>query len=1030
MGLDVMHITSDEDHYLPFICTICKNLIGINAFVTAPCSHPFCKTCLQNWCQQTLLCPTCDEYIGREELSYSSKNGQKQANALALSEAQPLAHLCLSRIRVCCPNCHVWRGKYSKLSDHQEHCDLRDAILSGGLQSPKKSTARKSSINHVIIDDDYSDSEFQTDPQEKWTVEERSHRGSRETDDSISDKHLGTSFHSQSRKSKRSSIQSASNSIDTDDDSLLPMSNHSQGIRKNKKLDDEITMESTSERRKSELSDESLGMNSSDSAEKIQANERTTLDDGDVYHRQERQKYTRQHSSATKNQPSRQQSSLDMYNNLADGEWNESDHGKNFPASLESGSTDYTPIPTEIKTSLNDDTLHFEPNNKKDDVMSRCRSRRQSDDAGPLKGECARSPGPGERRRAQDSNDSNRSPIRGRMGLDPINEAIDESLERGSTNNPNTRRGQGSTIPAVRSRSRKEHSALLRDNCSESRHFVTANTLKDQGNSAFNKGEYIEARKLYTEGINALASLQPTSPEESSLLAALYCNRGATYLKEKKYVEAVNDCELALKSNPEYLKAYTRKWRGLMALGHFGEARFLLEKGLHHFPREKSLTDDLIKTLKADDDRYDAHMLLVKGDFGGAISATTQLLSISDCTEISCLAAKAEAANGLIDMAMKRCGNILKGDPRSAEGLQAKGFVLLMAANTEKAAEVIHESLKYDPENQETKSYLKQARRINKLHIDGRAAASIGQFKSASEIFSLALESDIPKKTPLNSLFLTERADAYLHSENYNAAVSDSRAAIEIKMDNVRAWVVNTNANIASGRARDAKKALLPAKRSWGSKNEKILDAYKRADFEVRILEADAELRNMINMPRSKHGPTEQNEKLKRRTSTLSAATEAAAVTSGTSTSRDLNQGDKQQYQQQQRRRQSTMTDVATENRAANGRDDGDNQRRRHSTYTQGGPTPKMKDLRANDTRLGESRGIGSDLRINVLREHKAGPPVTRQSGATPRQRDSAISIESSAAPIFGETQETEEFRLRKTKAMSEADARRRMSMI
>ena len=1027
MGLDVMHITSEEDHYLPFLCTICKNLIGLNAFVTKPCSHPFCKSCLQTWCQHTLSCPTCDEYIGREELSNSSTNGQKRANALALSEAQPLAHLCLSRIQVCCPNCRIWRGKYSKLPDHIEQCDLRDTTLSEGLLSPKISKGKRASIGTSFTDDDCSDCDFQINSQAKWNVgEEGSHRGYRETDYSKSDKPMGTTFHNQSRKSKRTSMQSTStsNSIDTEDDSLLPMSNHSQGIRKTKKHEDETTtMESTSERRKSERSEESLSNNSSDSAGKCQSNRKATWDDEDSFHRQERQIHSSwQHTSTTKNLPSRRRSSLEM-DNPADGEWNESDYPKNHPASLESGSTNHKPIPTEIKTSINDDDIDFESNNTKDDIISRNRSRRLSDEAGSLRVEGARSPGPGERRRTQDSNDSSRSPIRGRVGLDPINEANDESPERRSKSYPSNRRGEGPASSAVRPKSRKEYLVPVRDNSSESRHFVIANTMKDQGNSAFNKGEYIEARKLYTEGINSIASLQLTSPEERNLIAALYCNRGATYLKEKRYDEAVNDCELALKSNPEYLKAYTRKWRGLLALGHFGEARFLLEKGLHHFPREKSLTDDLAKTLKADDDRYEAHMLLMKGDWGGAISATTQLLSISDCTEISCLAAKAEAANGLIDTAMKRCVNILKGNLRNSEGLQAKGFVLLMAASTEKAAEVMQESLKYDPENQETKTYLKQARKINKFHLDGRTAASIGQFKKAAEIFSLALESDIPNKTPLNSLFLTERADAYLHSENYNAAVSDSKAAIEIKMDNVRAWVVNTNANIASGRARDAKKALLPAKRSWGSKNEKILDAYRRADFEVRILEADAELRSMMNTPRAKHTPPEQNEKLKRRTSTLSTATEATAATSGTSSSRDLNQGDRQQHQQQ-RRRQSTMSDVATESRATNGRRDGENQRRRHSTAMS-----KTKDMRASDTRLGESRGMGVDLRTSGLREHKAGPPVIRQSAATPKQRDSAISMELTA-PAFGESQETEEFRLRKTKAMSEADARRRMSMI
>ena len=940
----MVYILSDEDHYLPFVCPICMDMVELSAVVTPSCSHLFCKSCLTDWCQESSSCPTCDGNILLGEVT-TDRTGLEGVDVVRLSAAQPLAHICLSRVRVCCPDCQVWTGMYSNLSAHREDCPKKQT--NNDVASSQRK-GRRGLIGHESTDDesasdDIEDKQFFMSPKVK--------------DAYTPDRPLPFGH------SKKGMVSS-------DDDSMPATSTHSHGFRRGRKLGEETANGSRPNRRQSDRSADS-GMNSSNNS--AVKSILSTSEDADVFNRS-------RNRASILNRNNRRSS---LENNELDDEWHESDHQKSRLKSF--------PIPMEIKTSANDD---YADNN--DDINHSKSSRSE------MIPDSTRSAGPSERR--------SRSPVPTKAGLRPIDEA-ESGKDPLSTSY--SRHTAGPVVPAVRPRLRKEHSsAFTRDHDSTSRHFITATTLKDQGNATFNKGDFLDARKLYTDGINAVAGLQPTCQEESHLVAALYCNRGATYLKEKRYQETVNDCEFALKFNPEYPKAYTRKWRGLMALGRFGEAKALLQAGLKLCPGDKILSEDLAKNIKADDDLHEAQRLLGKGDYRGVLAIATQLLTISDGPEVNCLTAKAEAAIGQIDPAMKRIANIMRENPRSPEGLQTKGFAILMAADTEKAVEILQDSVQQDPDNLETKTYLKLARKISKIHTDGRATALKGQFKKAVEIFSLAMDADVPKQSHLNSLLLTERADANLHSGNYAAAVSDSKAAIDIKSDNVRAWVVKANAYIASGKAVEAKRVLKVAKNSWASKNEKIIEAYDKADFEVRIQEADMELRNMIGVPRVKNAPRDDN-MVKRRTSISS---EAVSLPS-------LESGDKH------RRRTSTI-EVASNSRGPNGRGDGDKIRgRRQSTIVTSGSDSRASDGRSSDLRLPDSKPGDSklgDARGSVEpRDGKGGPPVTRQHGQSRRRTSFGAS-----SPASLDVQDTEDSRTKKIKPMSEADARRRMSMI
>jgi len=156
MGLTQEQILSDESHYGSFLCNICTNLVELSqALVTEPCSHTFCRRCLESWFEITdeddpnvwirhshnrpnrsvrrdrLRCPTCNASLLRNGPSHSdggrsSCTGKlmvtKCAAVQLLEDYEPLAFRVLKKVRVNCPLSKVcgcsWKGDYGDLQVH------------------------------------------------------------------------------------------------------------------------------------------------------------------------------------------------------------------------------------------------------------------------------------------------------------------------------------------------------------------------------------------------------------------------------------------------------------------------------------------------------------------------------------------------------------------------------------------------------------------------------------------------------------------------------------------------------------------------------------------------------------------------------------------------------------------------------------------------------------------------------------------------------------------------------------------------
>lgn len=112
-----------------------------------------------------------------------------------------------------------------------------------------------------------------------------------------------------------------------------------------------------------------------------------------------------------------------------------------------------------------------------------------------------------------------------------------------------------------------------------------ADDLKFKGNAAINAKNYDEAIQCYTDAL-ALVSDGPESH-------VYHSNRAAAYCYQKKYQEAVDDCEACLSLSPDYIKAHSRLGLANFFLERYEEAAAAYERALEIEPDNKANQDSL-----------------------------------------------------------------------------------------------------------------------------------------------------------------------------------------------------------------------------------------------------------------------------------------------------------------------------------------------------------------------------------------------------------------------------------------------------
>lgn len=100
--------------------------------------------------------------------------------------------------------------------------------------------------------------------------------------------------------------------------------------------------------------------------------------------------------------------------------------------------------------------------------------------------------------------------------------------------------------------------------------------LKDQGNAYLKDHKFDQAIEAYTKAIE----LDPKN-------AIFYSNRAQVHIKLESYGLAIQDCDSAIKIDPNFLKAYYRKGVSLMAILQYKQAQLNFKFILTKLPNDK-----------------------------------------------------------------------------------------------------------------------------------------------------------------------------------------------------------------------------------------------------------------------------------------------------------------------------------------------------------------------------------------------------------------------------------------------------------
>lgn|SRR3990167_1187053 len=219
---------------------------------------------------------------------------------------------------------------------------------------------------------------------------------------------------------------------------------------------------------------------------------------------------------------------------------------------------------------------------------------------------------------------------------------------------------------------------------------------KEKGNEALKNGELDKAIEYFTNGIN-----------EDSGNAILYSNRAATYAQKKEWKESLADAENAIKYNPNWSKAYSRKALALFHLGTYEQAIENYQKAadLEQNPQIKTSTleslDLVKKTMKAAEANVLGEEQLNRGQTASAITFFNQAIEVEPLNTLY-LINRAHAYNlaRKYDLGIADADKVIQLAPLWHKGYQRKGDALFGQEKYELAAGAYATGLQIQPENE------------------------------------------------------------------------------------------------------------------------------------------------------------------------------------------------------------------------------------------------------------------------------------------------------------------------------------------
>jgi len=285
-----------------------------------------------------------------------------------------------------------------------------------------------------------------------------------------------------------------------------------------------------------------------------------------------------------------------------------------------------------------------------------------------------------------------------------------------------------------------------------------------------------------------------------------------------------------------------------MALGNIPAAHACLEAASRTVPDSQRILEEFGKCQGDKSLLEEAESLVEKGEYEKAREALKPYSRNTENIGLLLISARADAALGLTESALEKVNKALRFNPMHTEGLEIRGQVLFLSGETEKGAHLLQEAYVRNKDKKSVRSDLIRCQKTHSAATKGRSCVKRGRYFEAVDHFSTSIREsgDVPPKAPLFGILRTERAEAFLLSKSYAEALRDCDDVLNAQNENASAYSVRAEILIALGKADDAKEELEKIRSSWGTDNPTIDEAYRRVDFELRVLKADDELMSFV----------------------------------------------------------------------------------------------------------------------------------------------------------------------------------------
>jgi DnaJ family protein C protein 7 len=278
--------------------------------------------------------------------------------------------------------------------------------------------------------------------------------------------------------------------------------------------------------------------------------------------------------------------------------------------------------------------------------------------------------------------------------------------------------------------------------------------------------------------------------------ATLHTNKAAAAIMLQRYAEAIEDCRAAMALDPACIKAYVRCGKAELALGNFEAAIAMYSSG-EAAPAPAAADKDK-ETARADKAAAQA----AYKRFGAAKSALANSEWDTALAALAKLAEPCPAAAVLRTMKVEGligAGKLAEALALTTEAIRANGSgntavtmlharVLTLQGHMAKAASILAEVLRSDPDNTAAAKALRAAKKAETLKEAGNAAFKAGRNDDAIKAYSDALELDQRNKV-YNSRLLANRAAAQSKAGRHGEAVEDATACLEMDPTYIKGYI-------------------------------------------------------------------------------------------------------------------------------------------------------------------------------------------------------------------------------------------------